>query len=578
MEKLRKGPKKCLSARIRSKINKIINYIFEKAESLKFTLRRNHNKEHEGYLDKKERKEEEAKTKAFWKHRKNHGQNSRDFPKFSSLLHRLVSRGKVGPSLTPTPREAEEPSRGSTPVKQTVVCGPQEAFEEITPTPSADTPGETKVVKSPGDILTPWLTDHQSCPDIKGPFIAGAPKKIRSTIRRHNNATLLIQEQFQLLSSFEKNIYINDNITWKSYLELKTYQIKAEVLLNQGLTEEALVMYHKFSTLLMEKLRKGPKKCLSARIRSKINKIINYIFEKAESLKFTLRRNHNKEHEGYLDKKKRKEEEAKTKAFWKHRKNHGQNSRDFPKFSSLLHRLVSRGKVGPSLTPTPREAEEPSGGSTPVKQTVVCGPQEAFEEITPTPSADTPGETKVVKSPVPNSKGLRPVILPKDLWDRFLHSAKNNTEKGIETCGVLCGTLEKEEYHITHVIIPLQSGEYNYCSMEKEEELLFVQEELGLLTLGWIHTHPTQTAFLSSVDLHTHFGYQKMLPESIAVVCAPKYKQVGIFTLTPYGLKEISFCPQRGFHSHNQDSALFCDCSHVTIQNSLMIHSTTMLS
>ncbi|XP_059108801.1 STAM-binding protein-like isoform X1 [Peromyscus eremicus] len=420
-----------------------------------------------------------------------------------------------------------------------------------------------------GDILTPWLTDHQSCPDIKGPFIAGAPKKIRSTIRRHNNATLLTQEQFQLLSSLE-NIYINNNIPWKSYLELKTYQIKAEVLLNQGLTEEALVMYHKFSTLFMEKLRKGPNKCLSARIRSKINKTINNIFEKFESLKFTLRRNHTKEYEGYLDKMKRKEEEAKNKGFGKHRKYHRRNSRDFPKFNSLLQRLMSRGKVGPSLTPTSTKSEEPSGGSTPVKQTVVCGPQEAIEEITPTPSADTPGETKVAKSPVPNSKGLRPVILPKDLWDRFLLSAKNNTKKGVETCGVLCGTLEKEEYHISHVIIPVQKGKSNYCCMENEEDLLFVQEELGLLTLGWIHTHPTQTAFLSSVDLHTHFCYQKMLPESIAVVCAPKYKQVGIFTLTSYGLKVIEFCPKRGFHSHNQDSALFCDCSHVTIQNSLV--------
>lgn len=36
--------------------------------------------------------------------------------------------------------------------------------------------------------------------------------------------------------------------------------------------------------------------------------------------------------------------------------------------------------------------------------------------------------------------------------------------------------------------------------------------------------------------------------------------RVGIFTLTSYGLKVIEFCPKRGFHSHNQDSALFCVC------------------
>src|SRR5690242_11415291 len=28
--------------------------------------------------------------------------------------------------------------------------------------------------------------------------------------------------------------------------------------------------------------------------------------------------------------------------------------------------------------------------------------------------------------------------------------------------------------------------------------------------------------FMSSVDLHTHSGFQRMLPESFAVVCAPK--------------------------------------------------------
>lgn len=30
--------------------------------------------------------------------------------------------------------------------------------------------------------------------------------------------------------------------------------------------------------------------------------------------------------------------------------------------------------------------------------------------------------------------------------------------------------------------------------------------------------------FMSSVDLHTHSGYQSMLPEAFAVVCAPKSK------------------------------------------------------
>ena len=62
----------------------------------------------------------------------------------------------------------------------------------------------------------------------------------------------------------------------------------------------------------------------------------------------------------------------------------------------------------------------------------------------------------------------------------------------------------------------------------------------GLLTLGWIHTHPTQTCFLSSVDLHTHFSYQIMLNEAIAIVLAPTARpDAGIFSLTPVGLQAL---------------------------------------
>ena len=36
------------------------------------------------------------------------------------------------------------------------------------------------------------------------------------------------------------------------------------------------------------------------------------------------------------------------------------------------------------------------------------------------------------------------------------------------------------------------------------------------------------------------------------------YFRIGVFILTPFGLKEISFCPLREFSSHKQDTPLFC--------------------
>lgn len=58
---------------------------------------------------------------------------------------------------------------------------------------------------------------------------------------------------------------------------------------------------------------------------------------------------------------------------------------------------------------------------------------------------------------------------------------------------------------------------------------------------------------MSSVDLHTHSGYQRMLPEAFAVVCAPQHTpNFGIFRLTdPPGLQTILSCDQKNaFHPH----------------------------
>ncbi|RYR26027.1 hypothetical protein Ahy_B02g060136 [Arachis hypogaea] len=58
------------------------------------------------------------------------------------------------------------------------------------------------------------------------------------------------------------------------------------------------------------------------------------------------------------------------------------------------------------------------------------------------------------------------------------------------------------------VIIPKQESTSDSCSTLNEEEIFEVQDSLSLFPLGWIHTHPSQTCFVSSVDLHTHYSYQ----------------------------------------------------------------------
>ncbi|KAG2203273.1 hypothetical protein INT47_000193, partial [Mucor saturninus] len=155
---------------------------------------------------------------------------------------------------------------------------------------------------------------------------------------------------------------------------------------------------------------------------------------------------------------------------------------------------------------------------------------------------------------------LRNIHVPVCIKENFLNVARYNTSLNIETCGILSGKLQNNELFVTSLLIPNQEGTSDTCITRNEEAIFEYQDNHGLLTLGWIHTHPSQTCFLSSVDLHTHCSYQLMLPEAIAIVCAPKQTpDFGIFRLTsPDGLQEITNCRiQESFHPHSDSSILY---------------------
>ncbi|XP_030455630.1 AMSH-like ubiquitin thioesterase 1 isoform X3 [Syzygium oleosum] len=143
------------------------------------------------------------------------------------------------------------------------------------------------------------------------------------------------------------------------------------------------------------------------------------------------------------------------------------------------------------------------------------------------------------------------------LMNTFMKLAKINTDRNLETCGILAGSLKNRKFFVTALIIPKQESTSDSCQTTNEEEIFEVQDKQSLFPLGWIHTHPTQSCFMSSIDLHTHYSYQIMLPESVAIVMAPRdgSRTHGIFRLTtPGGMSVIRQCQQRGFHPHNQPS------------------------
>jgi hypothetical protein len=221
---------------------------------------------------------------------------------------------------------------------------------------------------------------------------------------------------------------------------------------------------------------------------------------------------------------------------------------------------------------------------------------------------------------------LRPLRLPANLLPAFLAVSAANTALpggGVETCGVLLGRFSlgaggSEEGAVTHLLLPSQAGDGSNCEIDAAGNIQLVQATTGglaaegvpagLRMLGWIHTHPSQSAFLSAPDQHTHFGYQATLSEAVAVVVAPHdpatggvvcrvlritdeatregvlaapqplhWRPAGTPPALPFaaararfvdGMAVLRGCSRAGFHPHEaQDSiTIYEDCEHARVE------------
>nr|XP_055168512.1 STAM-binding protein isoform X2 [Nyctereutes procyonoides] len=417
----------------------------------------------------------------------------------------------------------------------------------------------------------------------------------------HGDVSLPPEDRVRALSQMGSTVEINEDIPPRRYFRSGVEIIRmASIYSEEGNIEHAFILYNKYITLFIEKLPKHrdyksavipekkdtvkvglhfhccPSKSFKA-AQTHFKKLKEIAFPKAEELKEELLKRYTKEYIEYNEEKKREAEElarnvAIQQELEKERQRVAQQKQQqleqeqFHAFEEMIRnqelekerlKIVQEfGKVDPGLGgPLVPDLEKPSPDIFPPAPVASAQPADCNTAVRPAkpPVVDRslkPGALSNSES-TPTIDGLRHVVVPERLCPQFLQLASANTARGVETCGILCGKL--------------QSAGSDYCHTENEEELFLIQDQQGLITLGWIHTHPTQTAFLSSVDLHTHCSYQMMLPESIAIVCSPKFQETGFFKLTDHGLEEISSCRQKGFHPHSKDPPLFCSCSHVTV-------------
>ncbi|XP_055360416.1 AMSH-like protease isoform X2 [Betta splendens] len=419
----------------------------------------------------------------------------------------------------------------------------------------------------------------------------------------YTDVSLTAAERVRALGKMGCSVEINEDVAPRRYLRSGVEMERmAAVYLEEGSLENAYVLYTKFITLFVEKLpaHRDYQQCSVPEKQLIMKKLQEVAFPRKEELKKRLQEKYSREHSEYLrtqwsglldhraldravvellsqsvmdgcgqqlqrmvildeDRKRMlllDEERQRVAALRRMQ----MESEQFRYFEDQLRRqeLANRGggEAGQKVETKAAALTDSS-----------CLSQQPIRDRTRPTGANPdrnrlPGSVSQLSAPMASIhaqrvEGLRRVVIPRDLTYRFLLLAESSTARGIETCGVLCGQLTHNEFVLTHVVIPKQSAGPDFCDMENVEELFSFQDQQNLLTLGWIHTHPTQTAFLSSVDLHTHCSYQLMLQEAIAIVCAPKHNNTGVFRLTGLGMSEVSGCRLKGFHPHSKDPPLF---------------------
>lgn len=100
--------------------------------------------------------------------------------------------------------------------------------------------------------------------------------------------------------------------------------------------------------------------------------------------------------------------------------------------------------------------------------------------------------------------------------------------KGKETAGLLIGMEVDGIVHIDEVRIGPQEANAVHVEITTEELIAAATDismrEDGKSIVGWIHTHPGLSAFLSPTDVTTQQIYQALMPNAVAIVVdAVKY-------------------------------------------------------
>eukprot|EP01084_Bolivina_argentea_P308861 534170_1 len=181
------------------------------------------------------------------------------------------------------------------------------------------------------------------------------------------------------------------------------------------------------------------------------------------------------------------------------------------------------------------------------------------------------------------NKATANISIPQNVINDFqTQFAFDDLQSNIETAALLFAPKipKNNVYTVSHVVIPKQSGDANSCVISNEEEINYSVDCNNMVCVGWVHTHPRQNNFLSSVDLHqTHF-YGCTASTNIpflAIVISPtdeNMKYTGVYSLTNIGKSALAGCGRTGHHTHIANQVDMSLQFYETAPNCSLINST----
>ena len=324
----------------------------------------------------------------------------------------------------------------------------------------------------------------------------------------------------------------------------------AEVYRQEGNHEAAYVLYLKYMTLFVEKLQthRDYNQILPADKKKAMSKV-REAMSITENLKKALKVRFEDEHQVWLQEEEvRRVERGRREA--EERLRRQEIEAEIERDRQLAMRLDREEREGQSQPPQAASipaqlsVQQPQYDPGRYSADTPSAPPPLYSDAPPlysdlmgpsSPVPDYDRNTKPLPGPSPSSiitsatlpsmpdrslkpsasspTGLRTVNVPGDLISKFLEVAKVNSDRNIETLGTLGGQLCNNKFRVTHLLIPKQQGQSDSCTMDGIEDVWDIHDKENIIFLGWIHTHPAYSVFLSSVDMHNQYEWQHMLPE-----------------------------------------------------------------